>query len=150
MRILITGGAGMVGSHTAEYYAKRGEDVTVLDNLMRSKLFGYDKKSVEFNWNYLKRYKNIRLVRGDVREKRDLVGAILIRLDAEQARGTKNDPAQLLRAVKAELGHDAEIVRYKKYRHAMLLLYLGEKIQYAGLYRNIKRRCRLIQNKQLR
>ena len=47
MRILITGGAGMVGSHAAEYYQKKGNEVIVLDNLMRSSLFGYDKESVE-------------------------------------------------------------------------------------------------------
>ncbi|MDO8525821.1 MAG: GDP-mannose 4,6-dehydratase [Candidatus Omnitrophota bacterium] len=76
MRVLITGGAGMVGSHTAEYYALRQEEVIVLDNLMRSKLFGYDKKSVEYNWNYLKKYKNIKRIRGDVRDKRDVCSAI--------------------------------------------------------------------------
>ena len=59
MRVLITGGAGLVGSHAAEFYAKKGDDVVVLDNLMRSKLFGYDKQSVEFNWNYLSAYENI-------------------------------------------------------------------------------------------
>ncbi len=59
MKILVTGGAGLVGSHTAEYYAKRRDEVIVLDNLMRSQLFGYDKKSVEYNWNYLARYKVI-------------------------------------------------------------------------------------------
>lgn len=76
MRVLITGGAGMVGSHAAEYYARRGEKVVVLDNLMRSKLFEYDKKSVEFNWNYLKGYKNIKRIKGDIRDKRDIVSAI--------------------------------------------------------------------------
>jgi Nucleoside-diphosphate-sugar epimerases len=76
MRVLITGGAGMVGSHSAEYYAKKGDDVIVLDNLMRSKLFGYDKRSVEYNWNYLKQYKNIKRVKGDIRDKRDVVIAI--------------------------------------------------------------------------
>ncbi len=76
MRILITGGAGMVGSHTAEYYAKRQEEVIVLDNLMRSKLFEYDRKSVEYNWNYLKKYRNIKLVKGDVRDQRDVCSAI--------------------------------------------------------------------------
>lgn len=76
MRVLITGGAGMVGSHAAEYYAKKGDKVIVLDNLMRSKLFGYDKKSVEYNWNYLKGYKNIERIKGDVREKKDVLGAI--------------------------------------------------------------------------
>ena len=57
MRILITGGAGMIGSHAAEYYAKNGNDVIVLDNLMRSSLFGCEKESVEYNWNYLKKIK---------------------------------------------------------------------------------------------
>jgi CDP-paratose 2-epimerase len=76
MRVLVTGGAGMVGSHSAEYYAHRGDDVIVLDNLMRSKLFGYDKKSVEYNWNYLKTYKKIKRVKGDVRVKKDVMEAI--------------------------------------------------------------------------
>lgn len=76
MRILITGGAGMVGSHAAEYYAKKGDKVVVLDNLMRSRLFGYDKKSVEYNWNYLKIYKNIKRIKGDVRKKKDVLKAI--------------------------------------------------------------------------
>ncbi|MCX5713251.1 MAG: GDP-mannose 4,6-dehydratase, partial [Candidatus Omnitrophica bacterium] len=76
MKVLITGGAGMVGSHAAEYYAKKKDDVVVLDNLMRSKLFGYDKRSVEYNWNYLKSYKNIKRIKGDVRNKHDVVTAI--------------------------------------------------------------------------
>ena len=76
MRILITGGAGMVGSHAAEYYAGRQEEVIVLDNLMRSKLFEYDKRSVEYNWDYLRRYKNIKRIKGDVRDKRDVISAI--------------------------------------------------------------------------
>lgn len=75
-RILVTGGAGLVGSHTAEYYAKRGNEVIVLDNLMRSQLFGYNKKSVEYNWNYLARYKNIERIKGDVRNEKDVLRAI--------------------------------------------------------------------------
>jgi len=30
----------MIGSHAAEFYAKRGDQVIALDNLMRSRLFG--------------------------------------------------------------------------------------------------------------
>jgi UDP-glucose 4-epimerase len=33
MRVLVTGGAGFIGSHVAEGYLARGHDVTVLDNL---------------------------------------------------------------------------------------------------------------------
>lgn len=76
MKIVITGGAGLVGSHAAEYFAKREEEVIVLDNLMRSSLFGYDKKSVEYNWNYLAKYGNIKRIKGDVRSEEDIMKAI--------------------------------------------------------------------------
>lgn len=78
MKILITGGAGLVGSHCAEFYALNNpkNKVIVLDNLMRSKIFGYDKDSVEFNWNYLKRFTNIELIKGDVRNDKDVAKAI--------------------------------------------------------------------------
>jgi UDP-glucose 4-epimerase len=33
MRVLVTGGAGFIGSHVADAYLARGHDVTVLDNL---------------------------------------------------------------------------------------------------------------------
>jgi len=76
MRILITGGAGLVGSHVAGYYAKRDERVIVLDNLMRSQLFGYDKKSVEYNWRWLEQFPNVQLIKGDVRNEEDVQRAI--------------------------------------------------------------------------
>lgn len=68
MKILITGGAGMVGSHCAEYFVKNKHKVTIIDNLMRSKIFGSDAKSVEYNWHYLKSLKNIKLFKNDVRD----------------------------------------------------------------------------------
>ena len=34
MKILVTGGAGFVGSHITEYLVQRGDDITVLDNLI--------------------------------------------------------------------------------------------------------------------
>jgi len=76
MRLLVTGGAGLVGSHSAEYYAKKGDEVIVLDNLMRSNLFGYNKESVEFNWNYLSEFKNIKRIKGDIREEKDVMKAL--------------------------------------------------------------------------
>ncbi|MEI6437739.1 MAG: NAD-dependent epimerase/dehydratase family protein [Candidatus Omnitrophota bacterium] len=72
MKVLITGGAGMVGSHAAEHFAAKGCQVLVYDNLMRSKIFGVDKKSVEYNWNFLKSLKNITLVKADVRDRKML------------------------------------------------------------------------------
>lgn len=72
MLILITGGAGMVGSHCAEYFAKKKNTVIVYDNLIRSKIFGSHKKSVEYNWNYLKDFSNIILIKKDIRDKPSL------------------------------------------------------------------------------
>ncbi|MDD4979733.1 MAG: GDP-mannose 4,6-dehydratase [Candidatus Omnitrophica bacterium] len=78
MRILVTGGAGLVGSHSAEIFALSNpkNKVIVLDNLMRSKIFGYDKASVEFNWNYLKQFRNIERIKGDVCNDKDVTRAI--------------------------------------------------------------------------
>ena len=33
MRVLITGGAGFIGSHLAEAYLRRGDEVYILDDL---------------------------------------------------------------------------------------------------------------------
>lgn len=78
MRILITGGAGLVGSHAAEYFAQKNKNNTIIiiDNLFRSRLFGRNKKTVEYNWRYLTRYKNITRILGDIRSKSDLRKAI--------------------------------------------------------------------------
>ena len=66
-RILVTGGAGFIGSHVAEYYAKRGEEVVVLDNLSRTEILGKVVGDPLYNWNYLKQYGNVKLVKGDIR-----------------------------------------------------------------------------------
>ena len=42
-KILVTGGAGFIGSHAAEAFAKDGHPVTVLDNLSRAKLLKKDE-----------------------------------------------------------------------------------------------------------
>lgn len=76
MKILVTGGAGLVGSHCAEFFALKDDEVIVLDNLMRSQLFGYAKESVEYNWNYLAKFKNIKRIKGDVRNDSDVRKAI--------------------------------------------------------------------------
>ena len=37
MRILVTGGAGYIGSHTAVVLLEQGHDVIIVDNLCNSK-----------------------------------------------------------------------------------------------------------------
>ena len=57
MKILVTGGAGFIGSHIAEYLVQRGDDVTILDNLNTGK-----KK------NLAKINDKINFVNGDIRD----------------------------------------------------------------------------------
>ena len=64
---MVTGGAGFIGSNVAEYYAKRGEEVVVLDNLSRTEILGKVVGDPLYNWRYLKRYGNVKLVKGDIR-----------------------------------------------------------------------------------
>lgn len=78
MKILITGGSGFVGSHVSEYYAKKGDEVVVFDNLSRGEtLKSADKSesSINYNWNYLKNFENIELVRGDIRKEEEVIAA---------------------------------------------------------------------------
>ena len=76
MKVLVTGGAGFVGSHVAEFYAKKGEDVSVIDNLSRAETLAKadkTKRAIFYNWNYLKHtYDNIILTKGDIRNKRQV------------------------------------------------------------------------------
>lgn len=64
----MTGGAGFIGSHVAEYYAKKGTDVIIFDNLSRAKLLGKSSGDEHYNWDYLKkRYPQMELIKGDTR-----------------------------------------------------------------------------------
>ena len=67
-KILVTGGAGFIGSHAAEAFAKDGHPVTVLDNLSRAKLLKKDDRNARFNWDYLSSLDGISLIEGDVRD----------------------------------------------------------------------------------
>lgn len=66
MKVLVTGGAGFVGSHVAEYYAKRGDEVIVYDNVSRAKLLNYSTSNALYNWNYLKNNYDVELIKADI------------------------------------------------------------------------------------
>lgn len=72
MKILITGGVGFIGSHVAEFYASKGNDVAVFDNLSRANLLKKNIKNIDYNWNYLKKFKNIKLIKGDIRNIKEI------------------------------------------------------------------------------
>jgi len=68
MKILVTGGAGFVGSRVAGYYAENGEEVVLFDNLSRARILRKELHPL-YNWSHLKNeYSNIRLIGGDVRD----------------------------------------------------------------------------------
>jgi len=67
MRILVTGGAGFIGSHLADFLARRGDAVTVLDDLSTGR---------EENLRALSRTPGFRFLKGDVREPGAVAGAV--------------------------------------------------------------------------
>lgn len=69
MKVVVVGGAGFVGSHAAEFYARKGDEVFVFDNLSRGKLLHKEIRNLDYNWNYLKNLdQKITLVNGDIRK----------------------------------------------------------------------------------
>ncbi len=58
MKLLITGGAGFIGSHLCDKYVKEGHTVVCLDNFMSGNLM---------NIRHLLDYRNFKLIKGDVR-----------------------------------------------------------------------------------
>lgn len=79
-RVLVTGGAGFVGSHAVEYYAKQGTTVTALDNLSRTQTLesaDESRDTAAFNWNYLdETYPEVERIEADVRDLDRLVEVV--------------------------------------------------------------------------
>lgn len=51
MKVLVTGGCGMIGSHVASYYHRNGDFVVAMDNLERSALLGHDVSEERKTYN---------------------------------------------------------------------------------------------------
>ncbi len=69
MRVLITGGAGFIGSHLSDAFVARGAEVTILDNLST----GAHKNIVHLE-------DQVRIFHGDIRNK-DLVEDLVVETD---------------------------------------------------------------------
>ena len=72
MRILVTGGAGFIGSHLVDSLLADGIEVAVLDNFDSF----YDRQSKERNVQEHRSHRNWRLVEGDVRDLARLEGQL--------------------------------------------------------------------------
>jgi len=70
MRVMVTGGAGFIGSHVAEHFASKGAEVVIFDNFARDQLLGIGSEWSRYNLNYLKsKFPNyITIFEADVRE----------------------------------------------------------------------------------
>ena len=65
MKILVIGGAGFIGCNVVEYYAGKGDEVVVLDNLSR--------KGTYLNLSFLlEKFDNTRFIYGDIRNYYDI------------------------------------------------------------------------------
>lgn len=74
--VLVTGGAGFVGSHAVEYYANQDTQVTALDNLSRVETLeeaDESRNTAAYNWEYLEEnYPDVELVEADIRDHEEL------------------------------------------------------------------------------
>ncbi len=72
MKVLVTGGCGLIGFNAAKYYAERGHDVDVMDNLERSDLLGHcvSEERRTFNSIALKKLE-VNVYHHDISERSD-------------------------------------------------------------------------------
>lgn len=70
-RVLVTGGAGFIASHAAEYYAERGVEVTILNNLSRTDTLDdadATRDTALYNWEFLgEQYPSVERIETDIR-----------------------------------------------------------------------------------
>jgi dTDP-L-rhamnose 4-epimerase len=74
MTVLVTGGAGFIGSHLVDLLVERGHDVVVIDNL-DPQVHGRDA-SAPRHLEMAARSGAVRFIRGDVTNRRDLMTAV--------------------------------------------------------------------------
>lgn len=78
--VLVTGGAGFIGSHVCQRFADRGEHVIAVDNLSRAELMGKSVGNPLYNWEYLARLPDVERVRGDIRDV-NLISELAVEAD---------------------------------------------------------------------
>ncbi len=65
MKILVIGGAGFIGSNTAEYYLDKGHEVIIFDNVSR--------RGTEWNIKWLKEKGGVKFIKGDIRNYEEVL-----------------------------------------------------------------------------
>ena len=70
--ILITGGAGFIGSHTCLYLIEKGYVIFILDSFINSSQKSIEKISFFLNENDFDSKEKIYLINGDIRNSSDI------------------------------------------------------------------------------
>lgn len=69
MKVVVTGGAGLVGSHCCEFYAKQGHKVVAIDNYKRGDYFGKEGNTVSNVIELKKEFPDILFINMDIRSQ---------------------------------------------------------------------------------
>lgn len=67
MKVVVTGGAGLVGSHCCEFYAKKGYEVIAMDNYQRGAYFGEEGNTAKNVEELRREYPQISFLNMDIR-----------------------------------------------------------------------------------
>jgi dTDP-L-rhamnose 4-epimerase len=136
-KILITGGAGFIGSHLALQLLHKGHDLTVLDNLS-PQVHGFDPANTSPLYKSIK--DKLRFIKGDVTNSEDWKNAIgdnelIVHLAAET--GTGQSMYQVSRYIDTNMGGTAvllDILANQKTKVHKLLVASSRAIYGEGKY----------------
>jgi UDP-glucose 4-epimerase len=119
MRVLVTGGAGFIGSHLADFYLWQGHEVTVLDNLSTGNLANI-KPILE----------SINFVNGDIRDSKtveELVSNTDLVLHMAAYLGVKNIMEYTLESIDSNfMGSEVVLKAATKYKKRIILASTSE------------------------
>jgi UDP-glucose 4-epimerase len=119
MRVLVTGGAGFIGSHLADFYLSQGNDVTVLDNLSTGNLANI--QSILHSINF---------INGDIRDSKavdDLVSESDLVLHMAAYLGVKNIMENTLESIDSNfMGSEVVLKSATKHKKRIILASTSE------------------------
>ena len=119
MRVLITGGAGFIGSHLADFYLSQGNHVSILDNLSTGNLI-----------NIQPILQSINFVKGDIRDSKtvaELVSGSDLVLHMAAYLGVKNIMENTLESIDSNfMGSEVVLKAATKYKKRLILASTSE------------------------
>ena len=119
MHVLVTGGAGFIGSHLADFYLSEGHQVSVLDNLSTGSLANVEPI-----------LRNINFVNGDIRDSKtvdELISSSDLVLHMAAYLGVKNIMENTLESIESNfMGSEVVLKAATKYKKRIILASTSE------------------------